>query len=138
MGYWTGAPYRGFGVGAHSFDGVRRYWNTPSLAEYAASIDAGHLPPAGEEVLNTAMQLEEAFMLGLRQSSGVDVWSVARRFSMIYPPSWHVRVRDLAEDGWIRFDGTILQLTQKGRLAANSVIEELIWPTPASTYEATR
>jgi oxygen-independent coproporphyrinogen-3 oxidase len=138
MGYWTGAPYRGFGVGAHSFDGVRRYWNTTSLAEYAASIDAGHLPTAGEEVLNTAMQLEEAFMLGLRQASGVNVWTVAQRFCMIYPPSWHVRVRDLAEDGWIRFDGTMLQLTQKGRLAANSVIEELIWPTPASTYEATR
>ena len=133
MGYWTGVPYRGFGVGAHSFDGNRRYWNTTSLAEYASSIDAGSLPTAGEEVLDSSMRLEEAFMLGLRQASGVDIWAVSRSLCHIYPPSWHGRVRDLEDEGWIRFDGTTLQLTPKGRLAANSVIGELLWPTPAST-----
>ena len=38
----------------------------------------------------------------------------------------------MEEAGWIRFNDSILQLTAKGRLAANSVIEELLWPTPAS------
>ena len=44
IGYWSGIPYRGFGVGAHSFDGARRFWNTSSLADYAAIVDAGRLP----------------------------------------------------------------------------------------------
>src|SRR5262249_36070107 len=44
--YWTGAPYRGFGVGAHSFDGPMRFWNTASLVEYAQKIDEGLLPIA--------------------------------------------------------------------------------------------
>lgn len=137
VGYWSGVRYRGFGVGAHSFDGTRRYWNTASLSEYAESIRRGSLPILEEEVLTAAMQLEEAFMLGLRQTCGLDVDAVAARFGITYPETWYERARYLEEDGFIRLDGRMLQLTQKGRLTANSVIEELIWPTPASTYEAT-
>lgn len=71
-------------------------------------------------------------MLGLRQKAGVDVHDAARRAGFVYPPEWHARVKQLEEDGWIEFDGAIVRLTSKGRLAANSVIEELLWPTPAS------
>ena len=49
LGYWTGVPYRGFGVGAHSYDGVQRFWNTASLNEYAEYIDDGQLPVSGKE-----------------------------------------------------------------------------------------
>jgi oxygen-independent coproporphyrinogen-3 oxidase len=133
VGYWSGAPYRGFGVGAHSYDGDRRFWNTTSLVEYAGLVDAGRLPAAGEETLTPMLRLEEAFMLGVRQSRGVDVRAVGKRLGIEYPEEWFLRVRQLQDAGWIRFDGTILELTAKGRLAANSVTEELIWPTPSST-----
>jgi oxygen-independent coproporphyrinogen-3 oxidase len=133
LGYWNGALYRGFGVGAHSYDGARRFWNTSSLADYAHAIDNGRVPLLDEEVLTPAMRLEEAFMLGLRQSAGVNVRAAADRVGIGYPPEWHIRARQLEEAGWIHFDGAIVRLTQRGRLAANSVIEELIWPTPAST-----
>ena len=133
VGYWTGRPYRGFGVGAHSFDGTRRFWNTTSLADYARHIAAGELPVLDEETLSLAQQIEEAFMLGLRQSCGLHVKSVAARLGVEYSSDWIVRVQQLEEAGWIQFNGEILRLTSKGRLAANSVIEELLWPTPAST-----
>ncbi|HET9219262.1 MAG TPA: radical SAM family heme chaperone HemW [Terriglobia bacterium] len=133
IGYWSGIPYRGFGVGAHSFDGVRRFWNTSSLADYAASVDSGRLPVLDEEVLTPDLQLEEAFMLGLRQARGVDLQAVAHRFGLVYSPEWHDRVRQLEDASWISLNGSILTLTPKGRLAANSVIEELLWPTPSST-----
>src|SRR5262249_11164881 len=77
LGSWQGVPYRGFGVGAHSYDGSRRFWNTVSLAEYAERIDAGQLPVAGEEQLTESIRLEEAFLLGLRQTSGLNVRTVA-------------------------------------------------------------
>jgi coproporphyrinogen III oxidase-like Fe-S oxidoreductase len=72
-------------------------------------------------------------MLGLRQASGLRVQAVAARLGIQYPPEWLVRVRQLEEAGWVQFSNEILRLTPKGRLAANSVIEELLWPTPAST-----
>ena len=133
IGYWAGVPYRGFGVGAHSFDGERRFWNTPSLSDYAECVESGRLPILGEESLNPSVRLEEAFMLGLRQARGLNASEVADRLGITYPPEWFVRVRQLEEAGWIQCDEMILRLTQKGRLAANSVIGELLWPTPAST-----
>ena len=138
IGYWSGTPYRGFGVAAHSFDGERRFWNIASLTEYAETVDRGALPTGGEEVLTRAMQLEEAFLLGLRQACGLNIRSVTERLQLVLPDSWYRRVRDLEEADWVRFDGTVIQLTQKGRLAANSVIGELIWPTPSSTSAAIR
>jgi len=137
LGYWSGIPYRGFGVGAHSFDGQRRFWNTASLQEYAERLDSDSLPILGQEALTKALQMEEAFLLGLRQSAGLDVRALAIRLGIEYPPEWLIRVEQLREDGFVNFDGTILRLTRAGRLAANSVTEEVIWPTPSSTFEAT-
>jgi len=137
LGYWTGVPYRGFGVGAHSYDGARRFWNTSSLGEYAVCIDAGRLPIAGEETLSQQMRLEETFLLGLRQVAGLDVRAAARELNLVYPSEWMARVEDLRHAGMIEFDGTFLRLTPQGRLVATSVTEELLWPGPSSTFEAT-
>jgi oxygen-independent coproporphyrinogen-3 oxidase len=136
LGYWNGAPYRGVGVGAHSFDGRRRFWNTASVADYADRIDRGESPVLGEETLTPAMRIEEAFMLGLRQACGIDTSDAAGRLGVHFPAEWFDRVRQLQEGGWIHVDGGRIRLTRQGRLAANNVIEELLWPTPSSTFEA--
>jgi oxygen-independent coproporphyrinogen-3 oxidase len=131
-GYWTGVPYRGFGVSAHSYDGVRRFWNTSSLGEYASRIDAGSLPISGTETLTRQMKIEERFMLGLRQTAGFDVRAAANDLELNIPEEWISRVQELQQAGMIEFDGTILKLTPRGRLVASTVTEELIWASPAS------
>jgi oxygen-independent coproporphyrinogen III oxidase len=136
--YWTGAPYRGFGVSAHSFSNTHRFWNTTSLKEYAERLDAGKLPLAGSEDLTRDMRIEEAFMIGLRRTCGCDVWAVAQELQITYPQKWFDRVCELEDAGWIRFDGKFLKLTPAGWLLANGVTEELLWPTLLSTSEATQ
>jgi oxygen-independent coproporphyrinogen-3 oxidase len=141
LGYWTGVPYRGFGVSAHSYDGDQRFWNTSSLNEYASRIDAGILPISGTETLTRQMKIEERFMLGLRQTAGFDVRAAAKELDLSFPPEWISRVHELQQAGMIEFDGTILKLTPRGRLVASTVTEELIWASPASQssiFEATR
>ena len=135
--YWSGAPYRGFGVSAHSFSKTRRFWNTASLKEYAGLLDSEKLPISGCEELTTEMRLEEAFLLGLRRICGFDIWRVARELDIRYPSEWFGRVCDLEDAGWIQFDGKLLRLTPAGCLLANSVTEELLWPTLLSISEAT-
>jgi len=142
LGYWTGVPYRGFGVGAHSYDGTQRFWNTSSLTEYAERIDAGRLPVSGCEILSPQMRIEEAFLLGLRQTAGFDVRVAAKKLKLEIPTQWISRVHDLQQAGLVDFDGTVLKLTSNGRLLASSVTEELLWPSPhptiqSSTFEAT-
>lgn len=135
--YWTGVPYRGFGVSAHSFAKTRRFWNSTSLKEYAELLDADKLPISGEEELTRDMRLEEAFLLGLRRTCGFDVWGVAGELGFEYPQAWFDRVCDLEDAGWTHFDGKFLKLTPAGWLLANGVTEELLWPTLLSTSEAT-
>ncbi len=135
--YWTGAPYRGFGVSAHSFSGNRRFWNTTSLKEYAEKLKSARLPIAGQEELTRDMRLEEAFMLGLRRVCGFDVWSIADDLAFTYPSEWFERVFELEEAGWVQFDGKVLKLTSAGWMLANGVTEDLLWPTLLSTSEAT-
>jgi oxygen-independent coproporphyrinogen III oxidase len=135
--YWTGVPYRGFGVSAHSFSKTRRFWNTAGLKEYAAMLDGARLPVAGTEELTTGMRIEEAFMIGLRRICGFDVWLVARELGFDYPQKWFDRVCELEDAGWIEFDGRVLKLTAGGWLIASSVTEELLWPNLLSTSEAT-
>ena len=126
--YWTGVSYRGFGVSAHSFSNGYRYWNTNSLAEYERMLEVGQLPIAGEERLTREMQLEEAFLIGLRRVCGFDIWAVATDLEFQYPAEWFDRVGELEDAGWIQFDGRYLKLTPAGWLLANGVTEELLWP----------
>jgi len=135
--YWTGAPYRGFGVSAHSFSKPCRFWNTVSLAQYADLIDEGRLPIVGQEILTREMQLEEAFLIGLRRTCGFDVWKIAEELAVTYPTRWFDTVGDLEDAGVIQFDGRFLKLTPAGWLVANGVTEELLWPNLLSTSEAT-
>ena len=86
-GYWTHAPYIGFGPGAHSLlsDGRRlvRRWNNPSLSGYLSAFAADPALPAGElfsiaapqnirggETLSPEEIREEEIMLGLRTLRG--------------------------------------------------------------------
>jgi oxygen-independent coproporphyrinogen III oxidase len=136
--YWTGAPYRGFGVSAHSFSDPRRFWNTTSLAEYAERIDSGKVPTSGGEELTREMRLEEAFLLGLRRISGFDIWRIAGELGIRYPREWFDGICELEDAGWVQFDGKVLKLTPNGWLVANGVTEELLWPNLLSISEAIR
>jgi oxygen-independent coproporphyrinogen-3 oxidase len=135
--YWNGAPYRGFGVSAHSFADSRRYWNTVSLKEYAEYVDHDRLPIAGEEHLSRDIRIEESFLLGLRQTAGFNIWTVAESLDFRYPAEWFNRLREMQDNGLVSFDGTILKLTPAGWLLANSITQDLLWPTLLSTSEAT-
>ena len=124
--YWTGAPYRGFGVSAHSFSKNRRFWNTASMKEYAELLDSGVLPVSGQEELTAEIRVEEAFLLGLRQVAGFDIWSVAGELGIRYSPQWFDRVCEMEDAGWIHFDGRILRLTRAGWMLATGITEELL------------
>ena len=101
-------------------------------------VDSGRVPIAGEEELTREMQLEEAFLLGLRRIAGFDVWRVAKDVHIRYPLEWFDRISDLEDAGWIQFDGRMLRLTSAGWLLANSLTGELLWPMLSSTSEATQ
>jgi oxygen-independent coproporphyrinogen III oxidase len=118
--YWRRRPYLALGPGAHASDGhLRRWWNAARLDAYVAALEAGRLPPGGDEEVDAATALAERAMLGLRLVEGIDA-ALARDAALAPALAW-ARSQGLAED----ISGRT-RLTQAGRLLANEVFTRLL------------
>ncbi len=117
--YWGGAPYQGFGLDAHSFDGTERWANIDSLEEYLERVGRQQLPVAERYWLDERHRAEERMFLGLRRNDGVEL-----------SPADHHRYRreidELAEAGLLKFSEGRLHLTHRGRLLSNEVFSAFI------------
>ncbi|WP_025006670.1 radical SAM family heme chaperone HemW [Marinilabilia salmonicolor] len=71
--YWIGKSYLGVGPGAHSFDGIRRFWNKSDLHQY---LHCGYQKGIGEEILSENDRFNERLMLGLRTKKGIDLFDL--------------------------------------------------------------
>lgn len=69
--YWDRKPYKGFGLGACSFDGTTRFQNTKSLMPYLQGIERGECVEHFTETLTDKQVRLEKVMLGLRRPKGV-------------------------------------------------------------------
>jgi oxygen-independent coproporphyrinogen-3 oxidase len=69
--YWQRKPYRGFGVGAWSFDGTRRFRNRKNLMLYMQTMEQGGNVIDFSEELTEQQAALERIMLGLRQTRGI-------------------------------------------------------------------
>ena len=124
--YWTNAPYLGFGVDAHSYDGQRRWANADSLGEYLQRIDSGRPPIVDCKRLGTAERFEERFFLGLRRRQGVRISQLAREFG---PPALQrvePRIAQFCEAGWMERSKDVLRLSDAGVLFSNEVFAGLL------------
>lgn len=70
--YWNGGKYLGFGVAAHSFNGVKRWWNVSAVNDYLRKISDGNLPVENSESLTEANVLNEYVLLRLRTMDGMN------------------------------------------------------------------
>ncbi|HWW51734.1 MAG TPA: radical SAM family heme chaperone HemW [Verrucomicrobiae bacterium] len=127
--YWRREPYLGFGAGAHSFDGRRRWANVHDAAHYVRSIGQGISPRGQVETVTAAQALEEEFFLGLRQLEGIDL----RRIERECDPSLSDRfaallgnIRSLRSSGLVEFDGTRLRLAPERLAVSNEVLVALL------------
>jgi oxygen-independent coproporphyrinogen-3 oxidase len=124
--YWTLTPVLGFGVGAHSFDGRRRYANTGMLAEYLKRTRAGESPVATyEEHQEDLLRRKEGLMLGLRLSSGVPSSSF-KEICRTLPAESRSRIADSFLARLLEEDSGRVRLTRKGVLLSNEVFSLLV------------
>jgi oxygen-independent coproporphyrinogen-3 oxidase len=74
--YWDHTPYLGLGPSAHSLATAeapaRRWWNERGTPRWEKRLAAGERPIETEEMLGPKELAEEALLLGLRTTAGID------------------------------------------------------------------
>ena len=96
--YWRRRPYLGLGPAAHSFDGVRRWWNHRSVGDYCQALADGEVPVAGREALSEEQVLLEKLWLGFRTREGLNLVDLADL------PQGRDTLTDMEARGWLVVD----------------------------------
>ena len=128
--------YIGFGPGAHSDFGGRRYsflrdldGDIDGVLKGGRIIDESDLVPHRE-------RSGEYLMLGLRTSRGIEEWEYRREYFMNFDPI-EQKLAEYEHRGWAARDGQRWRLTPQGFLVSNQLIGELLELQESATLETT-
>ncbi|HEV2287555.1 MAG TPA: radical SAM family heme chaperone HemW [Candidatus Acidoferrales bacterium] len=120
--YWRREPYIGFGAGAHSFDGKRRWANVHDPSAYTAAIKTGASVREQEETVTQKQALEEELFLGLRELKGVDLTRIEKQ----YGADLTARVTKLINNGLIERNSERIRLSPGKLTISNEAFVELL------------
>jgi len=114
--YWRNEPYLGFGPGAVSYMGGKRWTNIKHPREYIRRVIASEPLELEWERLTGWDKVAETLMLGLRMLAGVDLAALERRFGLPIRAHYAETIDALIRRGWLERDGDTIRLTQEGLL----------------------
>ncbi|MDF1721516.1 MAG: radical SAM family heme chaperone HemW [Minwuia sp.] len=131
--YWQYGAWIGVGPGAHGrpvMKGGQRHAtaNHRKPEIWLEAVEAHGLALQEDRPVPAGEQAEEALMMGLRLSDGIDAEMFHARTGgqtlteVIDPAAW----QSLAEDGLVETDGSIRRVTPRGRLLLNSITGALL------------
>ena len=126
--YWTGGRYIGFGAGAHSYNGRRRFSNVAPIGQYIARIESGTRPIADTTVIDAEEREKEFIILRLRLTDGFRDMDFRSVFGYSFLEKYKTDMAELAAAGLIEIENgqRRVRLTPKGMDFANQVFIRFI------------
>nr|WP_317323465.1 radical SAM family heme chaperone HemW [uncultured Flavonifractor sp.] len=134
--YWMSHPYIGFGSGAHSDFGGRRYSFLRDLEGYIAGVLNGGTLIDSSDLIPARERGSEYLMLRLRTTRGIEEWEYRREFFLDFDPI-EQKLEDYERHGWAERHDRRWHLTPKGFLVSNQLIGELLSVQEEATLEKT-
>lgn len=124
--YWERKPYKGFGIGACSFDGQARFQNEKNLFNYMQHVQENkNITISAEELSIEAIRLEK-LMLGLRRSKGVLYEAIVEGMPHEKRHLFESRVDELVKQRYLINQEGRLYLTPLGLVVENEVVSQLL------------
>ncbi|MEJ2006326.1 MAG: coproporphyrinogen III oxidase, partial [Cyclobacteriaceae bacterium] len=114
---------------AHSYHGDTRQFNVNNNTKYIKGILAGEIPATGERLSKTD-QVNEYLLTSLRTSWGVNLKYIKEKFSLDLMERQGDYLHRLIDGGLIRRREDRLVLTDKGKLLADQITEDLFLTSP--------
>lgn len=136
--YWLTQPYIGFGPGAHSDFGGRRYAWIRDLEGYITGVLEGGELLDSQDLIPQSDRGGEYLMLRLRTNYGVEEWEYRRNYFMNFTPI-EERLKEFAAQGWAEqtAEGR-WRFTPKGFLVSNQLIGDLLERQERATFSNLR
>jgi len=124
--YWLTKPYIGFGPGAHSDFGGRRYSFVRDLDGYIDGVLRGGAIIDSEELIPQRERGGEYLMLRLRTARGIEEWEYRGNYFMDFAPLER-RLEEFQTQGWAKkTEEGRWRLTPRGFLVSNQLIGDLL------------
>ncbi len=119
--YWQRKNYKGFGLGACSFNGKIRFQNVKNLGKYIDLLKQDQSVVGFSEELTVSEIALEKIMLGLRQSKGLAVADYMKEATPAQQLHFIQGAEQLRCAGLIEDDSNVIRLTPKGYALENEV-----------------
>jgi oxygen-independent coproporphyrinogen-3 oxidase len=127
--YWRYHDYAGIGPGAHGRRLEMRTVRHKKPENFLSAFSRNGHGIAEEAPLSAIEAADEALVMGLRLSEGIDVAAIAERFRMPEIVDWR-RVKQLVSSGHLSCADTRIALTAKGRLLLDHILGEVVAAQP--------
>jgi oxygen-independent coproporphyrinogen-3 oxidase len=124
--YWERLPYKGFGLGACSFDGQNRIQNEKNLTKYLDGITYGTDITFFSEQLTQKQIFSEKLMLGLRRMCGLSLACTKEFLAQAEQEKFNDKVIQLSEQGFLCIENGNIRLTRTGLMLENEIVCRLM------------
>lgn len=126
LNYWQGGNYIGLGVGAHSHENGRRWWNVARTNQYMAAVQQDQKIVEGLEELTPRQRLMERLLFGLRMNEGIDPLALQKECGSEFEPLTQQKIADFIKEGFLFKAGRNLQTSAKGQLMLDEICSRLL------------
>jgi oxygen-independent coproporphyrinogen-3 oxidase len=122
--YWRYGDYAGVGPGAHGRRLGMRTVRHKKPENFLSALARNSHGIAEEAPLSPSEAADEALVMGLRLTEGLDADAIADRFGLPAIVNWR-RVDRLVDSGHLTRDGARIVLTAKGKLLLDAILGEI-------------
>jgi oxygen-independent coproporphyrinogen-3 oxidase len=122
--YWKQKAYLGIGPSAHSYHNGVRSFNVRNNHRYVDAITE-HQLPSEKEVLSDTEKINEAIMLGLRTSWGVNLRELRSLYGLDVSAMRKEEIQDYIGMGHLKLESGSLFLTKSGKALADRIASDL-------------
>ena len=135
--YWRYGDYAGVGPGAHGRRLGARTVRHKKPENFQSALRRNSHGIAEEAPLSSVEAADEALVMGLRLSEGIDADAIARRFGIGSVVDW-TKVDRLAASGHLARENGRIALTPSGRLLLDHILGEIAATEPMASAAAAR
>lgn len=124
--YWRCEDFAGFGPGAYSCGGDKRYSNILDTTEYIERIKRGQEVVSDTIPLDNDSKMSEFVFLGLRMDKGIDIEEFEKRFSVSIYDIFADEIEKNIKRGTMIKEGSRLKIAPEFVYVSNAILADFV------------